>query len=67
MVNDGVCNPECFYESCSWDGMDCDLPDICSPGCFREMVGDKVCSECNNEACNFDQGDCCGCPIEGCT
>ena len=32
----------CLYKECSHDGQDCDLPNICSPGCFKEMLGDHV-------------------------
>mmetsp|Transcript_11457 Transcript_11457/g.29242 ORF Transcript_11457/g.29242 Transcript_11457/m.29242 type:complete len:590 (-) Transcript_11457:93-1862(-) len=31
----------------------------CSPGCGAQLIGDGECDErCNNEACNFDGGDC---------
>ena len=37
----------------------------CAPGCYESMLGDGKCdSECKNQACGFDIGDC-GCS-EGC-
>jgi hypothetical protein len=58
----GICNPECYYEECFWDGNDCD----CEPGCKEFMKGDGTCNlVCYTENCNYDNGDCEGyCDVE---
>jgi predicted ribosomally synthesized peptide with SipW-like signal peptide len=51
----GICGPGENYQNCP---ADCPL-EFCSPGCYPYWIGDGWCDEvCNNEACNWDGGDC---------
>lgn len=57
-VSDGDCDPECYNSYCRWDGGDCaDI--LCSPGCFKQLIGDGFCDpDCQVAACQFDGDDC---------
>jgi len=57
----GPCTPQ--TETCNGLDDDCDgAVDegcLCNPGCEPSWIGDGNCdSACNNEACNWDGGDC---------
>lgn len=69
VLGNGVCDAECYVESCFYDKGDCDslapeelhikLSDFCSSGCETIDIGDDFCDTfCNTEACQFDGGDC---------
>jgi hypothetical protein len=69
VLGNGVCDAECFVESCFYDQGDCDnlTPDelhkklsaFCSPGCDIGDIGDGFCdTPCNTDACQYDGGDC---------
>ena len=46
----------CLTESCNF--LDGACP-ICAQGCLNSSLGDGTCNvACNNEACEYDQGDC---------
>jgi hypothetical protein len=68
-LGNGVCDAECYVESCYYDKGDCDslpqnelqmmLSRFCSPGCDRSEIGDGFCdASCNTDACQHDGGDC---------
>jgi len=69
VLGNGVCDAECFVESCFYDKGDCDslapeelqmkLSEFCSSGCEINDIGDGFCDTfCNTQACQFDGGDC---------
>lgn len=71
-ANNGICDPECNFFACNYDGMDCSAglrpfenctatPSYCAH-VFRDGKCDDV---CNNEACLFDGFDCQG-DVEPC-
>jgi len=40
-------------------------PDACAPGCSADLLANGVCeSECNNNQCGYDSGDCSAAEIE---
>uniref|UniRef100_A0A915KIS4 Notch n=1 Tax=Romanomermis culicivorax TaxID=13658 RepID=A0A915KIS4_ROMCU len=63
-ANNGVCDPECNYPICGYDGLDCSAgldpftnckhKDFC-PNVFKNGVCDEL---CNSEECLFDGFDC---------
>ena len=62
-VDDGTCDSSlgCDVADCFWDGGDCypSQSDYCATGCQVSYISDGECdSACNNEACNYDGGDC---------
>ena len=73
MTLDGVCQRECYYEECGWDG-DAESLDNgewsersgegpcepeCAEDCHLHQLGDRSCDrECFNSACGYDSGDC---------
>jgi len=68
-LGNGVCDIECYVESCYFDKDDCNTlaPDelqmklsrICSPGCDIGDIGDGFCDKpCNTQTCQHDGGDC---------
>ena len=64
-LGDGRCDKICAYIN-NDDGDCSDAINSCAAGCFNMMIGDEICnSECNNDACEFDGGDCDVC-TEGC-
>ena len=64
-LGDGRCDKICAH--IGNDNNDCsDALNTCAPGCFRMMIADEICNtECNNEACGYDAGDCDACAL-GC-
>ncbi|KRY18790.1 Neurogenic locus Notch protein [Trichinella patagoniensis] len=63
-ANNSICNPECNFVACGFDGLDCSAGlkpfDRCEHGnycahVFRDGKCDPV---CNNEQCLFDGFDC---------
>lgn len=60
-LGNGVCNIECNFAECGFDGGDCDnQTNECGPGCPEEWIGDDICDfySCYTAACDFDRGDC---------
>ena len=68
-LGNGVCDIECYVESCYFDKNDCDtlapdelqqmLSNVCSPGCDIGDIGDGFCDKpCNTQTCQHDGGDC---------
>ena len=68
LVGNGICNSECMFEGCNWDGGDCwgtcSMEEANNPvsgqhTCFAMQLGNGECDpECMNLACDFDHGDC---------
>lgn len=61
MIENGICNMECYDEACGYDTPDCPHPDtLCSFACFDEMINNGVCDveRCYNPDCNWDMPDC---------
>ncbi|OMJ70332.1 hypothetical protein SteCoe_31705 [Stentor coeruleus] len=57
MVNNTICDLECYTKECKFDGDDC--KDYCYPGCTNEMRYNLFCDDqCNNEACKYDNFMC---------
>ncbi|CAJ0578881.1 unnamed protein product, partial [Mesorhabditis spiculigera] len=64
LAENGVCDPECNFFACDYDGGDCSAKDkpyskcLAANFCARSFH-DGTCNEaCNNEACLFDGFDC---------
>ncbi|OMJ80620.1 hypothetical protein SteCoe_19106 [Stentor coeruleus] len=57
MVNNTICDLQCYTDDCKFDGDDCD--NYCYPGCTNEMINNVLCDiECNNEECQYDNFMC---------
>jgi hypothetical protein len=63
LIGDGMCDSYCNNKECSYDGGDCNTPDMHQEDCFifcgNSQIGDGTCDPfCNNANCNYDGGDC---------
>lgn len=66
-AGDGVCDPQCKNQECSWDGGDCSLHwpkpwENCTANvhCW-DLFGNERCDpECDNAGCLFDNFECQG-------
>jgi len=71
VCNNFVCGYDrgdcCSGTACSgdlWSGITAPLiSSVCAPGCYAVLTGNRQCDQaCNNEACGWDGGECCGRP-----
>ena len=63
----GVCDGDCDFEACNYDGGDCNqLCQIKSPDCYSlSLFNNGVCEEaCNITECDFDQYECVTTPLD---
>lgn len=64
MIGDGVCQPQCYWPACSYDGGDCNTTQACH--CPMSWLGNGHCDvECSTPSCDMDGGDCdCDCTAD---
>ena len=60
LVDNNVCDPQCNFQLCGWDGMDCQPPLTCDADAYcAPRFADGHCDTlCNNLGCLRDGGDC---------
>ena len=65
-IGDGVCDPECMSQLCSYDTRNAGISDCelaCqAAGCDLSLLGNGVCDPgCETQVCGWDYGDCGAC------
>jgi hypothetical protein len=57
MIDDGICKFKCQTSGCDYDKNDC-LDKVRPIGCTETKLGNRKWEEeCNNQDCNYDNGD----------